>query len=302
MYHVSPSSSSHVPQTPTLPPPPTPSSPINEEIAAFTHPSPMYGTPVPITPQPSAFHNINMTPCHSQHIPYPVLSDNEGRHQNMRLHHPWADITPQAAQRLMTGLLTALASEKPLSSSTLTEHFRPFVIKDAVWNTEFAPLLVRIHAVWDMDGESISTHQLHQFYNLVVGDERTHLPFITTVGNHPVSWFVNRPNTGEWTSVQHHVRNTDNGEAFARSFLYQTPSDGPFVTRRPVKLQTANRTDLDNIINAGNVMGPRHYITRRIVRRWILGLIRKYNNNQYPDGLSVAFDSIDQHPPPRMLR
>ena len=184
-----------------------------------------------------------------------------------------------------------------MNSSMLSERFRPFVIKDAVWNTEFAPLLERIHAVWDMDEEFISTHQLHQFYSLVVGNENTCLPYITTIGNNPASWFVNRPNTGEWTSIQHHIRNNDTGEAFARSFLYQTPSEGPQVARRRVKLQTANRTDLENIINACNVMGPRHYITRRIVRRWILDLIKKYNA-QYitKNDLSRVFNRLDQSP------
>ena len=222
-------------------------------------------------------------------LPYPVLPENGVRHGPPQ---PWADVTPRVAQRLMTELLTALASGSRLNAPVLTERFRPFVIKNAVWNTEFVPLIERIHAVWDTEEAFVSTHQLHQFYGLVVGAPATYLPYITTVGNQSASWFVNRPNTDEWTSVQNHIRTNDHWD-FARSFLYQTPYNRP---QRNVRLQTADRIDLENIINAGNVMGPRHYITRRIVRRWILKLIKQHNQNPSltNDHLSFAFNSMDQ--------
>lgn len=227
-------------------------------------------------------------------IRYPVVS------LSMSAGHEWSKHTPQSAIRLMSELLETLTSHSLPDSEVLMVRLKPFVIKNSVSNTEFKHLFRKVHAVWERTDEHISTHQLHQFYRLVVGEAHTHVPYITIVHGTRVSWFVNRPGTDEWTSVLHNVEKADNAEQFARSFLYPNhhcQHESPNNNQRPVALRTANRSDLDNIINAANVLGPRHKTTKRIVRQWIIDLVRQYPlNKRGSDRLDAIFDQIDNAP------
>jgi hypothetical protein len=246
---------------------------------------------LPIVPPMAAL------PSHQQR--YPVVDPSAGD----LFRHVWADYAPRAAIRIMSRLLETLMSHPPLDSAIMRIKFKPFTVQNLVWNTEFVYLIHKVHAVWEQTEEHISTHQLHHFYQLVVGEVDTHLPYITTIRGVRTSWFVNRPGTEEWTSVQHNMQIADDTEQFARLFLYgnntsilQRRSE-PLNLHRPMTLRTANQSDLYNIINASNVLGPRHKITKRIVRQWINELVHKHTSNKgRSDDLGIIFDQIDYMP------
>lgn len=245
------------------------------------------------TPEsPPSVDAESTTPDH----PYPVMDADMYEGATI---HKWADHTPRSAMRHMSDLLETLNSRVLLDSAVLMAQFKPFAIESSVSNTEFEPLFRKMHAVWEGIEEHVSTHQLHQFYGLVVGDASTHVPYITTIRDTRVSWFVNRPGTDEWTSVRHNMQTPDDAERFARSFLYRNASERPgeYPPPRPVVLRTANRSDLDNIINAANVMGPTHQITKRIVSQWITDLVHQQSPNaRVSDRLATVFDQIDFMP------
>jgi hypothetical protein len=217
-------------------------------------------------------------------------------------HHPWSDVSPHEACQKMTNLLQALTSNSSHGIPRLTEQLKPFDIKEVAWNNEYLSLMEKVQNAWELGSEDgINTHELLQFYGLVVGTPNTvRLPFITTIGDHRVSWFIRRPNTEVWTSVQANMRSSmDGDEQFARTLLYHnrwsdvTETELPFFARctsfspkvvprwggsRPL---TASRTqELMGIVHAGNVLGPRHDTTKRIVALWIRNLLKKNRKNK----------------------
>ena len=227
---------------------------------------------------------------------------------------PWSDVSSREACQKMTQLLIALTNTPSSGISILKEQLKPFDIKDVAWNTEYRPLMEKVHSVWELGSvDSLDTHELRQFYGLVLGAPSVKLPFITTIGEKNVSWFNQRPNTESWTSVQENTLRPieDADERFARNLLYNNEWWGggdangmPFFGRctqtLPVyippwgkrTLTVPRREELENIINAGTVLGPRHDTTKQIIQQWIQNLRRRYRRKSTRDSLDTVANDL----------
>lgn len=78
----------------------------------------------------------------------------------------------------------------------------PFVIRATFLDEmQSKPILKEVRKAW-FEGQPISRDTLRKFYDLVLKDEQTKLPYITSIGSRPVSWFLGNPvQTGEYVAV-----------------------------------------------------------------------------------------------------
>lgn len=115
-----------------------------------------------------------------------------------------ANVAVNLMHRLLDNIDPSVRGNTSLFAGT------PFVFSDQFRQNTANALLQRVREAWVYSGRWIETHELNQFYSMVLGPAHA-LPFITEYQNQAVSWFYPTMDPNRWKATVHLLtENTDN--------------------------------------------------------------------------------------------